>query len=506
MIAESKEVIKLAASCFGEHTRYKLNVSNPAIARIYALPKIHKTGEQMRPIISNINVPTYKISKYIVEEFGKLTQPHGFDVKNSYDFIKKIENVVVRPSEILVSFDIKAMFDNIPIDKALVCIRDWLISQVTIEKVDIYMKMVSTCMKQNCFSFNGKFYKQERGTAMGNPLSPFIANIYVASLEYKMSQNEVFPKTWVRYVDDIFAIIGKHQLRRVMNMLNSNENHPISFTSETEIENKLNFLDLTITRNELTNRLEFNIYRKPTATSRFIPSNSAHSQQHKRAAFHSMAYRLVNVPLSPKNYNTELTTIKNIANINGYPDKMVDDIVLAHKRKKDLRECTTLMTINGTNEPVRRVKITHHPIASTLLKRTLRNFNIEAVEVSNRKLCRLLGSTKDKIPDIDKSGIYSIKCSDPNCDKLYVGQTKRSIKTRFSEHFAHIKYNRPEKSSVADHVLSNNHSVCIDNLILLKTVTNPYQLDAYESLYIKKNLHNNVMNSDNGPIQSVLFS
>ncbi|MBS0018862.1 MAG: GIY-YIG nuclease family protein [Candidatus Sulcia muelleri] len=31
-----------------------------------------------------------------------------------------------------------------------------------------------------------------------------------------------------------------------------------------------------------------------------------------------------------------------------------------------------------------------------------------------------------------------MKCN--NCEKFYIGQTKRNIKTRFKEHFSHIKY------------------------------------------------------------------
>ncbi|KAJ8941785.1 hypothetical protein NQ318_006821 [Aromia moschata] len=67
----------------------------------------------------------------------------------------------------------------------------------------------------------------------------------------------------------------------------------------------------------------------------------------------------------------------------------------------------------------------------------------------------LLGNPKDKINNNEKSGIYEISCKD--CDQKYIGQTKRSILTRFKEHMAHLKYGRTEKSCVAQHAFYNNH-------------------------------------------------
>lgn len=53
-------------SCF---TCIKSNVTE-----IYAPPKTHKHGNKMRPIASNINTPTYKLAKLLVNEVEKLPQ------------------------------------------------------------------------------------------------------------------------------------------------------------------------------------------------------------------------------------------------------------------------------------------------------------------------------------------------------------------------------------------------------------------------------------------------
>ena len=51
---------------------------------MYCLPKIHKPGNSVRPIVSSINSPTYLLSKWLVKEFSYLpNQPQTFSVENS---------------------------------------------------------------------------------------------------------------------------------------------------------------------------------------------------------------------------------------------------------------------------------------------------------------------------------------------------------------------------------------------------------------------------------------
>jgi hypothetical protein len=73
------------------------------------------------------------------------------------------------------------------------------------------------------------------------------------------------------------------------------------------------FLDTQIKR--LDKKLSFNVYRKPTATPRYISNESHHNIQHKSAAFNSMVHRLVTIPMSPDDAVSELNEIKNIAKI-----------------------------------------------------------------------------------------------------------------------------------------------------------------------------------------------
>ena len=53
----------------------------------------------------------------------------------------------------------------------------------------------------------------------------------------------------------------------------------MKFTLEEEQNNRINFLDITITKNK--EGLSFEIYRKPTATDIIIPNNSYHPRENK---------------------------------------------------------------------------------------------------------------------------------------------------------------------------------------------------------------------------------
>lgn len=62
------------------------------------------------------------------------------------------------------------------------------------------------CMEKSHFQFRKKHYKLNDGVAMGNPLSPLIANIFMSRFENEFSQHPLFTKLWIRYVDDILAL------------------------------------------------------------------------------------------------------------------------------------------------------------------------------------------------------------------------------------------------------------------------------------------------------------
>ena len=152
---------------------------------MYGLPKIHKPGPlKMRPIVSNVGAVTSLLSKWLVSTFKEFGSLEGRNVTNSQEFIERIQGLNLRRSEALVSFDIVSLFPNVPVDRAIGFLEEWLLDKgVGVERTTDLINLTRLCMDHNDFQFRGVFYRMLHGTAMGNSLSPFLAEVFLSRLE-----------------------------------------------------------------------------------------------------------------------------------------------------------------------------------------------------------------------------------------------------------------------------------------------------------------------------------
>ncbi len=61
-----------------ERESRKLKVANPRMPRISGLPKIHKAGNQIRPVVTNVDAPTSKIAKFLVSKLKSIKREATF--------------------------------------------------------------------------------------------------------------------------------------------------------------------------------------------------------------------------------------------------------------------------------------------------------------------------------------------------------------------------------------------------------------------------------------------
>ena len=97
----------------------RLHCSSSTIPSIYGLPKIHKTGVPLLPIVSFCTSPTYSLSKYLAALLSPLVGESPSAVRNSRDFVSFVSSLQLDPDEVLVSFDVVSLFTNVPVDLAL---------------------------------------------------------------------------------------------------------------------------------------------------------------------------------------------------------------------------------------------------------------------------------------------------------------------------------------------------------------------------------------------------
>ncbi|XP_031619415.1 uncharacterized protein LOC116338357 [Contarinia nasturtii] len=172
-----------------------------------------------------------------------------FSVKNSIEFANELKNVQIQEDEVMVSFDVSALFPSIPLDHALVSLENHLRKHnVQSDHLNIYMETAKLCMKMNYFEYRKRYFKIESGTSMGNPLSPLIAEAFMSKLEMELKEKDFIPRFWKRYVDDIFAIVKRDNVNTLLEILN-NLYEGVNFTLEVETDNSIVFLDLMVQRN-----------------------------------------------------------------------------------------------------------------------------------------------------------------------------------------------------------------------------------------------------------------
>ena len=270
-----KNLLTLIASCPDAQICEQLMPRTSNLSYFHAIPKIHKDNIPLRPIVSNIgsvNRPLSKwISKYTSPYIGTFSPSH---IRNSLEFTSKLSELsgevdVTRLK--MVSFDVASLFTNVPVEEVL----DFLVRKSdeglfnTPVPIGIFMDMVRLCVGSNFFEFEGRYFEQIFGVAMGNPISPILANLFMEYFETELLPSlSTRPKYWFRYIDDVFALVDEEfEIGSFLEELNALR-PTIKFTAEYEINGKLPFLDTLVHRTG--NIFKFSIYRKPTHSNMYL--------------------------------------------------------------------------------------------------------------------------------------------------------------------------------------------------------------------------------------------
>ncbi|EZA47392.1 hypothetical protein X777_16331 [Ooceraea biroi] len=84
--------------------------------------------------------------------------------------------------------------------------------------------------------------------------------------------------------------------------------------------------------------------------------------------------------------------------------------------------------------------------------------------------------------------IYRLNCND--CDKSYIGQTKRHLRIRVNEHKNDVKKHESMHSVVSTHRLNNNHEFDFSSPMVLHNEKYYKKRDISEMFFIKKYKNN----------------
>nr|CAH8870068.1 unnamed protein product [Trichobilharzia regenti] len=429
--------------------------------RLYGLPKVHKIGLPLRPVLDMCNSPYHATAKWLV----KLLKPlHNEVVKHSvngsFEFVEKIRDLNVR-DKFMISFDVSSLFTNVPLIETV----DFICEEITTRNIDIGIsvttlkELILRCTMNVHFLFNKEYYRQIDGVAMGSPLGPILADFFLAKLENGPLKGVINDMDfYCRYMDDTFVVMKDEN--DAMNILDKfNDAHSaINFTIEKESNDSISFLDVFMVRRE-DGTLRRSVYRKPTTTGQYTHFLSFVPLKYKRNLVKCLAHR-ARLICSDDCLNEELKIIRELLRKNGYPDKFIEKninsaprrVSMATVPKKPMFIKLQFLGDNISELITQRLK--------NAVKRTYYAAEVRCLFTTTPILC---SRNKDKLPKFASSMcIYQFDCS---CGASYIGRTIRQVHRRISEHhptWLSKGQKRSIRSSILAHLVDTEHKIDVN--------------------------------------------
>ena len=337
----------------------------------------------------------------------------------------------------------------------------------------VFKNILKTC-SQSIFCFNNQVFKQIDGLSMGSPLAPLLANWFVSKLETGLL-NEIQPKMYTRYVDDIFTIFSNEEMANEFNQKLNTLHQDLVFTMETCTSGKLPFLDISVKLEE--NKFTTSIYKKPSNTDVLLNFHSCTPQSWKKNLIRQLFIRNKRL-VSEELQNLETNRIKNLLLRNGYPINFINNEIEKLQKLEDKQQIPKQQYLT-----VPYIKKVSEKFSKNITK------NLETIGINIKVAFRTskVGnyfSLKEKINKLYRSCIvYKFQCPG-DLDTQYIGETERQLFVRIKEH------TKPTNSAVFSHIeqcrICQNHNDIFNCFEVIKFCKNRNILLAVEAIMIKK--------------------
>ena len=473
--------------------------SKPGV--MYGLCKIHKdkvgSSPPFRPILSAIGTSTYNMAKFLIPVLKDFTI-NQYTIRDSFTFAS--DAVKQDTSLYMATFDVKSLFTNVPLDETI----DICVSKVYTGRKKVkgllkrhFKQLLNLTTKSSCFLFNGNYFCQIDGVAMGSPLGPTLANLFLCHYEsiwLDACPRQFRPVYYKRYVDDVFMLFNDQKdVLKFLRYMNS-RHQSIEFSKVEETEGSIAFLDVNLVKTQ--GKFVTSIYRKETFSNVYSNYLSFIPREYKRGLLNTLLYRGYAISSSYTIFHAEIQKLKEILVKNAFPLFFIDNSIRKFLNKRailnnreepqnDKREVTMVLPFLG--------------IASIRLKRKLiklvHSFRPEIklmVIFSNKNRLHNGFNYKDRLPnDIRSLLLYKFTCG--ICTNTYVGKTKRHNIVRRHEHLGisvlsgkPLKYNTQNCTAIRKHINDSNHQCNSDSFEIVGSATNDFYLKIKESLLILK--------------------
>ncbi|CAF4364406.1 unnamed protein product, partial [Rotaria sordida] len=142
----------------------------------------------------------------------------------------------MRQETLFCTIDVMDLYTMVPQVEGVLALRKMLeyfkLKQVGGLKIETIIRLSRFVMQNNYFSYEGQYYHQIRGGAMGSPLTLTVANCYMFFYEQQIiKQINNSGGLYFRYIDDIFIVINwpiRHLMKQIDRWNKIDENIKLS--------------------------------------------------------------------------------------------------------------------------------------------------------------------------------------------------------------------------------------------------------------------------------------
>lgn len=425
----------------------------PRPRRFYLLPKIHKDMSKWtiknkmppgRPIVSDCSSESYRIAEYLDKILQPLSNKHASYIKNTDDFLEKVRNLEVPENAYLITLDIESLYTNIQTKDGIEAVEKMFRrhSQELRSDKEV-IELLKLSLECNDFQFNGEWYLQTSGTAMGKKFAPAYANIMMAIFEEEVLERSAKkPLAYYRYLDDIF-IIWPHtvdEFEQFFHLLN-NHRESIKF-QQTISDTSIDFLDVTIYKGnnyKYYKKLDTKVFFKPTDTHELLHKSSFHPKHTFAGIIKSQLIRYWKICSDTECFNLACSTLfRALRTKRNYSVRFLRQ--LKRNAVDFLTACRSDYSPAGAGIPCQKRRCecclyikTQSEFTST---RNGANFTITG-----------------KLDCNSKNILYLIECS--KCEEQYVGETERTLRSRLNNHLSDIR--NYKETGIAEHFNQLDH-------------------------------------------------
>ncbi|KAK2814198.1 hypothetical protein Q5P01_000712 [Channa striata] len=513
MVHDILDKLKRKKFITGNQNKYLKGEIEPRSRRFYILPKVHKAPEKWtvpyrippgRPIVSDCDSETYRTAEYVDYFLNPLSVKHTSYVKDTYHFIDIVRNLSVPPDSLFFTIDIDSLYTNIDTTAGLVAVQRVFQKYPDKRRPDKQiLELLEINLNRNDFEFNGEFYLQIKGTAMGKKFAPAYANIFMANWEEEaLAKCPIKPLHYLRYLDDIWGIWTgtMEQFEGFIHILNTHD--PSIKLKYNKHQQCIDFLDTTVYKGQLhsqTHKLDIKVYFKETDTHALLFKTSFHPQHTYRGLIKSQLIRFWRICTQEEDFRGAVTILFAALRKRGYSRSFLRGCLKSFRlqKSKGQKEMVPLITTFSSvstrvNHKIKNNFQTfiqnegllpdHRVILAYRRNKNLKDFLVHAKlkpvqEIKKHQLAKqfcnlkyIRNKTNKRIFEIQQrfsphsaNCVYLIFCA--KCGKQYVGETKHSISTRMIQHRYNIRNQKAIHTVIVRHfILHGLQSVRIAGL------------------------------------------